>query len=79
MPGGGPSPKAASTLSPAASNASIGLIPLPIAESKPSWAALDIVSTMSAGAPISVITAPAASIAAEAAAEGSAPLSKAAV
>ena len=32
----GPSPNAASTLSPAASNASIGSIPLSIAESKPS-------------------------------------------
>ena len=34
--GGGPSPNAASTLSPAASNASIASIPLSIAESKPS-------------------------------------------
>ncbi len=35
-PGGGPSPNAVSTLSPAASNASCGLIPASIAVSKPS-------------------------------------------
>ena len=63
----GISPIASSTDWPAISNASAGDAPSAIAWLIPSVAAVDIVSTISCGAPISVITAPAASIPAAAA------------
>ena len=70
---------AASTESPAASKACIGSIPESIAVENPSDAEVTIVFTISGGAPISVIMPAAASIAAEAASTGLAPLSSAAV